>query len=254
MVPAVTAPGFRRALTPPSVFGRSWLDRLRRVPSRRAEQALAVGAGDTVLIVTAHPDDETLGAGATVASLVEIGVTVHLMCATAGEAAYDEAGIVEPGLADTRRSELADAAAALGIARVEVLGISDGHVAEHEAELSACVSRHLAADRVSHVLTLWDRDPHPDHAATGRAAAVAAHSCGRPVSGFPVWAFHWSDPQVMLPATAGAVVVEVGPRAAACRRRALRRHVSQTTPLTEGIGAVVPPDVAAWTTELLVPM
>ena len=185
MVPAVTAPGFRRALTPPpSVFGRSWLDRLRSVPARRAEQALAAGAGDTVLIVTAHPDDETLGVGATVASLVEAGATVHLMCATAGEAAYDEAGIVEPGLADTRRSELADAAAALGIARAEV-GISDGHVAEHEAELSAC---------------------------------------GRPVSGFPVWAFHWSEPQVMLPATA------------------------------EGIGAVGPPDVAAWTTELLVPM
>lgn len=244
-----------RPLTPGSRYGRAWDLRLRSVPVRRAARALGVWPGQTVLVVTAHPDDETLGLGGAIASLAEEGVRVEVLCATAGEGAYAAAGLPAPGLAELRVRELAGAARALEVARLEQLRLPDGRVAAHEQALAVMISRHLAGrEDIGHVAALWERDPHPDHAAVGRAAATAARHRGVPVSGFPVWAFHWSDPEAVLPAGSPACVVEVGPYAAARRRRALRCHTSQTSPPAEGLGPVVPADVAAWSTEILVPM
>lgn len=234
---------------------RAWEARLTRVPARPALQALKVRAGDAVLVVTAHPDDETLGLGATIATLTDSGVRVDLVCATAGEAAFEEAGIPAPDLAEVRRVELARAAVDLGIGDVELLDIPDGRVNRHRTELTDVLTRRLAdGEDVKHVLALWDREPHADHAAIGLAATEAAHATGHAVSGFPLWAFHWCDPHVLLPLGARATVIESGPFARARRRRATRRYTSQTTPPAAGVAPVVPPDVLAWTTEVLVPM
>ncbi len=46
-----------------------------------------MGRGDRALVIHAHPDDETLATGATVAELAERGVEVVLATATSGEAA-----------------------------------------------------------------------------------------------------------------------------------------------------------------------
>ena len=45
----------------------------------------------TLLAVLAHPDDETFGMGGTLALYAQLGVSVHLICATRGEV-----GDVEP--------------------------------------------------------------------------------------------------------------------------------------------------------------
>ena len=80
-----------------------------------------------LLVVMAHPDDETFGTGGTLAYYASKGVEVHLICATRGEV-----GDVEPELlmgfesiADLRESELRCAAETLGISEVHMLDYRD---------------------------------------------------------------------------------------------------------------------------------
>ena len=39
-----------------------------------------------LLVVTAHPDDEAFGPAGTIAKYADMGVKIHLLCATRGEA------------------------------------------------------------------------------------------------------------------------------------------------------------------------
>lgn len=81
----------------------------------------------SLLAIFAHPDDESMGPGGTLAKYARAGVRVHLVCATRGEA-----GTVDPALlaadttlADLRTRELAEAARALGLASLTFLDYRD---------------------------------------------------------------------------------------------------------------------------------
>jgi hypothetical protein len=63
----------RIAVTPGSAYAGAWAQLVRTLPYVRPERALDVGPGDVVLVIGAHPDDETFGAGAGVASLTRAG-------------------------------------------------------------------------------------------------------------------------------------------------------------------------------------
>lgn len=80
----------------------------------------------TVVFLHAHPDDETLLTGGTMARLAAEGHRVVLVTATAGEAGL-AAGALSAGrgLGDVRSAELARSAQLLGCARVVVLGYPD---------------------------------------------------------------------------------------------------------------------------------
>ncbi len=250
------------ALSTPSRHASAWTRALSHHARVSALDVLGIGAGSRALVLTAHPDDETLGLGATLACLGRAGVSVHLVCATAGEAAYDvtfaEAGLGDPpmssqSLAALRRTELSAAAADLGIDTVEVLGLPDGAVAEHEDELTEQIRRRLEdGPRVDAVLALWEHDPHPDHATVGRASVSAAG--GRSVHGFPLWAFHHTDPATLSDLLTDAELVDLDATALALRGRATTRYFSQTMSPQPGVGPVVPDTVVSWSHELLVAM
>jgi N-acetylglucosamine malate deacetylase 2 len=100
-------------------------------------------AGRTVLGIFAHPDDESLACGGTLARLADAGARVVVMCASRGEAGSLCDPLLVPGgdsLGDVRARELRDAAAILGVAEVIVLDHPDGdlrwaHVPELHAEI-----------------------------------------------------------------------------------------------------------------------
>jgi N-acetyl-1-D-myo-inositol-2-amino-2-deoxy-alpha-D-glucopyranoside deacetylase len=105
-------------------------------------------AGRTVLGIFAHPDDESLACGGTLARLADAGASVVVICASRGEAGSisDPALVPDGNLGLVRVRELADAAEVLGVSEVIVLDHPDGdlrweHVPELHAELIALIQR-----------------------------------------------------------------------------------------------------------------
>jgi len=85
-------------------------------------------SGRTILVVLAHPDDESLACGGTIARLADAGAKIVLLCASRGEkgAVSDPALVEDADLATVRARELQDAAKILGISDVSILGHPDG--------------------------------------------------------------------------------------------------------------------------------
>jgi N-acetyl-1-D-myo-inositol-2-amino-2-deoxy-alpha-D-glucopyranoside deacetylase len=139
--------------------------------------------GRTVLAVFAHPDDESLACGGTLARLADAGVHVVLLCASRGErgSISDPALVPDGDLAAARSRELTDAAAALGIGRVIVTDHPDGElrwedVAELHGEIVDLIERH----RPDAVIT-FDEDGlywHLDHIGVHERTYTAVCSFG----------------------------------------------------------------------------
>ena len=135
-----------------------------------------------VLVVVAHPDDETFGLGAIAGQFADAGGSVHVLCFTHGEASTLNHNDAE--LHQERAAELRRAADELGLAGVTLLSYPDGQLAEAPpGELSAHVTR-LADSLGADGLLAFDETGvtgHPDHQAATRAAQRAATAAGLPV-------------------------------------------------------------------------
>jgi N-acetyl-1-D-myo-inositol-2-amino-2-deoxy-alpha-D-glucopyranoside deacetylase len=145
----------------------------------------------------AHPDDESFGAGGTLALYAQRGVQVHLVCATRGEAGQVSAECLQgfDSVADLRVSELRCAAGILGLAGVHFLDYRDSGMPgssdnQHPRALAAAPVEEVAG-RVAHLIRLLrpqviiTNDPiggykHPDHIAIHQATLRAFHLAGDP--------------------------------------------------------------------------
>jgi N-acetyl-1-D-myo-inositol-2-amino-2-deoxy-alpha-D-glucopyranoside deacetylase len=102
----------------------------------------------TVLAIFAHPDDESLLCGGTLARLADAGVRVVLMCGSRGErgSVSDPSLVAGADLGTVRVGELHEAARVLGAAEVIALDHRDGDlrwndVPEFHAEIVAAIAR-----------------------------------------------------------------------------------------------------------------
>ena len=139
-----------------------------------------------LLAVLAHPDDESLGFGGTLARYASESIETYLVTATRGEAgrfgSLGKSG--DPAeVGRVRETELRAAAHILGIREVTILGYPDGAVAQVPAAIAirAIVSnvRRIQPD----VIITFGPDGaygHPDHIAISQfttAAALCAVDC-----------------------------------------------------------------------------
>ncbi|WP_322802137.1 PIG-L deacetylase family protein [Thermoflexus sp.] len=150
----------------------------------------------TLLAAFAHPDDEAFGPGGTLALYVSRGYTVHLICATRGEA-----GSLAPGMESTadlgtiREMELRCAVEALGLHGLHLLGYRDSgmpgspdqdHPAAFiRAPFEEVVRRLVALIRELRPDVVLTFDPyggygHPDHIYMHRAVREAFERAGDP--------------------------------------------------------------------------
>ncbi|MBW7960564.1 hypothetical protein B6D29_03000 [Microgenomates bacterium UTCPR1] len=85
-----------------------------------------------ILVVLAHPDDETFGPGATIAKYANEGVQVDILMATRGEMGenhFDDRKVVELG--KLREEELRRADKILGVHNIEFMGFIDGELRQN---------------------------------------------------------------------------------------------------------------------------
>lgn len=185
----IRAPG-----TPESLW-RSW-EGFHRLPVLDPRRALAAvpGRPPRVLAVAAHPDDEVLGLGGTIAVLAAAGVRLRLVSVTQGEASHPHSRTAAAlDLAAVRMRELRRALGRLGADVQSVsLGVPDGRVARYERELTSRLTGLLRDCDLC--VAPFSGDLHPDHEAAGRAALAAGAARGVPVWEYPVWAWHWAAP------------------------------------------------------------
>ena len=151
----------------------------------------------TVVFVHAHPDDEAIATGGSMAELAAAGHRVVLVTATVGELGEIPEGMLIDGesLADRRVVELAEAGRILGVARQAFLGYHDSGMAGEEsnqrADSFAAADVEEAANRLAKildeehadVLVIYDEHGgygHPDHVQVHTVGVRAADIAGTP--------------------------------------------------------------------------
>ena len=189
---------------------------------------------DRLIVVAAHPDDETLGAGGVIVRFASSGRGVTIVIASDGEASHPQSPTTTAEeLAQIRRDEGSAAVATLApAAHLLQLALPDGRIAGHTEMLTDVIRTELhgATERIL-LLAPWPEDGHPDHTAAGASAVTAAAEAGARVTvwGYPIWAWHWGDPAAQWP-PAFAVRLSNGERESKSRAAACYR--SQIAPLS----------------------
>lgn len=141
---------------------------------------------ETVLVVSAHPDDPEFAAGATVAKLAAGGARVFYCVCTDGSQGGEDPDVPDHELTERRYAEQRAAAAVLGVAEVTFLGLKDGHLAAG-LDLRRAITAEIRRRRPDLVIT---HNPmrslstgigasHPDHLAVGEATLCAVYPDAR---------------------------------------------------------------------------
>lgn len=240
---ATAAPGGNRSgfdSSDPGTSESDWLQRgLARLPT--------IGSLPPHLVVlAAHPDDETLGAGGLIATAAAAGVRVTVVVCTDGSRSHPRSPTTVPGrLATLRRAELRSALDRLApAARVQLLGLPDGELAAHADELSTVLDDLVEAGDL--VVAPWRLDRHPDHEAAGTVAQAAAERVGAACWQYPIWAWHWAAPGSAELPWRELRRFELADRAVRAKAAAMDAHRSQHRALSD-----LPGDEALLSAEFL---
>jgi LmbE family N-acetylglucosaminyl deacetylase len=141
----------------------------------------------TVVFFHAHPDDEAIATGGTMAGLAAQGHRVVLVTATGGELGEIPSGMLGEGesLGDRRAAELEEACRILGVSRQVFLGYLDsgmeGEPTNESSGSFAAADVDEAADRLSEILVEETADvlvAYDEHGGYGHPDHVQVHRVG----------------------------------------------------------------------------
>jgi LmbE family N-acetylglucosaminyl deacetylase len=177
-------------------------------------------AAGRVLVIAAHPDDPEFLAGGAIGRLVREGRDVAYVIVTNGNKGSGDRTIRPEALARIREVEQRNAAAALGVARVEFLGYEDGEV-EDTRDLRRDVTRQIRHWRPDLIIA---QNPHRtynlyashrDHRITAGVVLDCVYPLARDHMAFPellpeyephkvreVYVMQWQKPHVVVDITA----------------------------------------------------
>jgi LmbE family N-acetylglucosaminyl deacetylase/SAM-dependent methyltransferase len=192
------------------------------------------------VVLAAHPDDETLGAGGLMAGLAALGADVEVLLCTAGEGSHPDSPTTSRGeLAQARLAEFAAALAVLGLQdRWRFLGLPDRGLGS-QVDAVAVGVRDAAArlpgrpDRLV-LVAPYRSDGHADHDALGAVAADIARRDGHGLLEYPIWYWHWATPEDRDWRT--WVRFPLDGRSGEAKERAMAEHSTQVMPLSPAPG------------------
>jgi LmbE family N-acetylglucosaminyl deacetylase len=164
----------------------------------RAEDVTSQTAARSCLVLAPHPDDETLGCGATIMRKLAAGTPVQVVIAADGRHWYQSDKLSVDALNEIREEEARRACAILGLPgeNIAFLRFEDRRLADH---------RGLLRDRLFDILDTMNPeeifvpsiiDTHPDHrvlAELGRELAQARRDRFPVLYEYPIW--FW-DPRI----------------------------------------------------------
>jgi N-acetylglucosamine malate deacetylase 1 len=136
------------------------------VPPQQAihlfQDAVTPTAGQKLLVLVPHPDDETIAAGGYIARSIQQGAEVRIVLVTDGNKHKNGAA---------RYIEFRNATALLGVSESNLvfMGLPDGslHV-QDETTFSRLLRDQIGSFGPDTILYSYERDFHPDHAALGK--------------------------------------------------------------------------------------
>src|SRR3954453_2206116 len=150
-----------------------------------------------ILGVFAHPDDETLCAGGTLAKYASTGADVRVVSFTKGEAGQirDASAATRATLRAVREKELDAAGNELGLTETRCLEYPDGGLSEIDSQILVKLASELLGEIDPDVVITFGPDGfsgHPDHIAVGAAVTAA---CYEMQSATPIRLFHCHLPR-----------------------------------------------------------
>jgi LmbE family N-acetylglucosaminyl deacetylase len=204
------------------------LQAMRALPFRDLGETI----GDsTVLILAPHPDDESLGCGGLIAACCAAGRPPFVLVLTDGAGSHPRSVRYPPKLLRAaREKEARDAVAALGLPphRIAFLGLPDtaaphdGAAFDRAVDVIVSLAQRLACTSIA---APWQHDPHCDHLAAHRMAAVAATRAQLRHIAYPVWGWTLPADDALDTIVAGGRL-DIAPHLPA-KRRAIAAHASQ---------------------------
>lgn len=154
-------------------------------------------AGRPFVILSPHPDDETLGAGGLIAEACVGRHEVDVIVVTDGSGSHPRSTqYPRKRLVALRYSEVHKAGLVLGLQpdRVTFLGLPDTKAPKSGPRFDEAIQKTLNVVKRSGAGSLfvtWERDPHCDHEASAELAkAVRRSSPGLKLWAYPIWGWH----------------------------------------------------------------
>lgn len=197
-------------------------------------------AATAFVVLAAHPDDETLGAGGFLAKLHAAGAAVEVLLCTAGEASHPDSQTTTPEqLAAVRLREFGTAVSGLAPnATWRFLELPDGKLAASRESIAEAIQATIAEigrpDEEVTIVAPYRHDGHTDHDTLGTVAAEVAMQGGHGLLEYPIWYWLWAGPEDAT--WESWVRVPLSPEQQRAKTKAMGAHASQTEPLSDQPG------------------
>lgn len=138
------------------------------MPEAKITYTLPVSKGDNVLVISPHPDDETLGCGGAIVKMLSSSVDVAVAILTNGNG-----GGKIKNINRIRKQEFMKARSVLGYSTFEILDFPDGQLESYQEKLNEQIYRLLIEHAPKLVLTPYLLDCPIDHQIANIALAQA---------------------------------------------------------------------------------
>ncbi|MCY0907705.1 MAG: PIG-L family deacetylase [Sulfobacillus thermotolerans] len=150
-------------------------------------------AAKNLIVFSPHPDDNEVGAGGTIAKLIDRGCQVTYVIATSGQAGSEDGQVSPDELAAIRKKEQQAALEILGGGRLIFLDYPDTQLKKYEEALGQDIIRVIRDIRPDFVMAPdpWlPYEAHPDHRTLGHQVStgviMAPFALAQPDLGTPV--------------------------------------------------------------------
>lgn len=173
------------------VVKRAWETAFRRCVWLLSRDRTAAAAARSCLVLAPHPDDETLGCGATILRKTAAGRSVWVVFACDGRGSHTSERTGAEALASLREAEARAACAVLGVDEgcLVFLRVPDGTLSQHQATVAQRIGALIRTLQPEEVYVCSGLDGHPDHRALSAVVdrLIVADVIGVPVFAYPVW-------------------------------------------------------------------